>query len=154
MSGKLTITAFTAILLVSLASGDLGQSIRQSVSGAEVTGTFRMPFTGKFKGSANEIRIAALGNGKLRVAFDLLYPYTMGNGEPMVNLGNADGAADIAGDTAVFSSNEGPCKIRIKFLRPGIIKVAQEGTDADCGFGANVTADGTYRKIGSKKPRF
>jgi hypothetical protein len=148
-----TILAFlcsTAFLFASAA----GQTGRKSVPAAEVNGTFRMNFTGRFKGSSNEIRIWALGRNKLRVAMDLLYPYEL-DSELSANLGELDGIAAITGDTAVYSSNEfGPCEITIKFLRPGTIKVTQNGTDADCGFGHNVTADGTYHKVSSKKPKF
>jgi ribosome-associated toxin RatA of RatAB toxin-antitoxin module len=63
---------------------------RKSVSVAEVNGTFRSFFDGKFKGNYNEIKILALGKGKLRVAFDLTYPFINGMGELMANVGIAD----------------------------------------------------------------
>lgn len=130
------------------------QTSRKSVTAAEVNGTFRMPFTGKFKGSSNEIKILALGGGKLHIAMDLLYPYIV-NGELSANMGSLDGEASIVGDVAVYDSAEfGPCTITIKFVRPGTIRVTQEGTDADCGFGHNVMADGTYKKVSSAKPKF
>jgi hypothetical protein len=34
------------------------------------------------------------------------------------------------------------------------MEVTQEGTDADCGFGHNVMARGTYRRIKGGRPRF
>jgi hypothetical protein len=37
---------------------------------------------------------------------------------------------------------------------PNKLKVEQAGSDADCGFGHNVYANGTYRKIKSGKPKF
>jgi hypothetical protein len=147
----LAMIAFTGFLTVSV----LGQSSRKSVSAAEVTGTFRRAFTGKFHGSSSEIRIISIGRGKLKVAFDLTYPYEIGDGELTANTGTADGEATINGDTAVYSSNEfGPCRITIKFVRPGQIKVTQNGADADCGFGHNVSADGAYKKASSAKPKF
>lgn len=128
---------------------------RKSVSGAEVTGTFNKYFTGKFKGSSSEIKIRALGRGKLRIAFDLIYPYIDGTGELSANIGQIRGEAGIAGDTATFSIDEyGPCTITIKFERPGSIKVTQEGDSSGFGFGHNVTADGTYKKTSSARPRF
>ena len=131
-----------------------GQTGRRSVPAAEVNGTFRMNFTGKFRGSSNEIKIRALGGGRLRVAMELLYPYIV-KGELSANMGDLDGEATITGDTAVYSSTEfGQCTITIKFVRPGTIKVSQKGTDADCGFGHNVMADGTYKKISNRKPVF
>ena len=132
-----------------------GQNGRKSVSGTEVTGTFRHRFTGRFKGSSSDIKILALGKNRLHIAMDLIYPYRMRNGELMANTGVLDGKAAIMGDKAVYESKQfGTCKITIKFVQPGMIKVSQVGSDSDCGFGHNVTAAGTYRKISSKKPKF
>jgi len=143
--------AFSVFLTISA----LGQTARKSVSAGEVTGTFRHKFTGKFRGSSSEIRIVSIGRGKLKVAFDLIYPYEIGDGELTANMGSADGPATIKGDTAVYSSNEfGPCRITIKFVRPRRISVTQDGTDVDCGFGHNVMADGIYKKVSSAKPKF
>jgi len=36
----------------------------------------------------------------------------------------------------------------------GRLKVTQKGTDAECGFGANVSTDGNYKKISNAKPKF
>lgn len=131
---------------------------RKSVSASEVNGTFKFRFKGKFKGFSNEIKILALGKGKIRIAFDLVYPYLMENGEIMVNMGFADDIAEIEADEAIFEprndySSE-QCRIAIKFVKAGEIKVSQEGSDAVCGFGHRVSAEGTYRKISSKKPVF
>jgi len=147
----LCVTAFTAFAGVGLHA----QTSRKSVTAAEVNGTFRMNFTGRYKGNSNEIRILALGGGKLHIAMDLTYPYTMQNGELMANLGTLDDNASITGDTAVYESSEsGKCRITIKFVKPGTLKVSQDGEDFACGFGHNVSSDGTYLKISSKKPKF
>jgi hypothetical protein len=129
---------------------------RKSVSAAEVNGTFRSNFTGRFKGSYNEIKILALGRGRMKVSFDLIYTYVTGNGELSANIGSAEGEATIVGDTAVFSSgdNYGNCKITIKFVKPGLINVTQESFGSDCDFGHNVTANGTYKKTSGAKPKF
>lgn len=147
-------TLFILILLtICFAENAFGQ--RKSVSVAEVTGTFRMNFTGKFKDFSNEIKIASIGNGKIKVSFELVYPHFDGGGNPSPNMGTGEGTAKISGDTAVYENNEyGPCKITIKFVKAGTIKVTQDGSDSDCGFGHNVMAGGTYKKISSKKPKF
>lgn len=143
-----------ASMLLLFAAGDAAAQ-RASVSGKEVTGTFKMNFRGKFAKLSNEMKIQALGGGRLRVAFDLIYPYTLRNGETTVNMGGMDTEASIVGDTAVIESEEfGSCRITIKFIRPGTVRVTQEGSSAECGFGHNVTAEGTYRKISSAKPKF
>ena len=131
---------------------------RDAVSAKEVNGTYRDYFDGKFKENFNEIKILALGRGKLKISFDLIYPRLMPNGETSANFGTATGTAEIKGDTAVYTGEneygDEPCKITIKFLKPGVIKVTQNGTDAVCGFGFNVNADGTYQKFSGKKPVF
>lgn len=146
---------FALAVMMTASSATVAQTSRKSVSAAEVNGPFKMNFTGKFKKFSNEIKILALGKGKIRIAMDLVYPYTVRNGEQSVNMGSLDDEALIAGDTAVYDSSEfGACKITIKFVRPGTIKVTQDGSDGNCGFGHNVFATGTYTKISSKKPTF
>ena len=118
------------------------------VKAAEANGVWRDKDSG-------EIRILALGGGKLKVQFDLTYAYRTGNGELTANTGYLQAEAPIEYDTAVYSSTEfGNCKIVMKFLPGNKLKVMQEGNDTDCGFGHNVTADGTYRKIKAGKPKF
>ncbi len=145
---------FGVLIFGMTATAANAQTARKSVSATEVNGTFQMPFTGRFKGSSNEIKILALGGGKLHIAMDLLYPYIV-NGELSANVGELDGEAAIVGDVAVYDSAEnGTCTITIKFVRPGTIKVSQEETEAGCGFGMNVSAEGTYKKVSGAKPKF
>lgn len=144
---------FAALLFFALTENIFAQ--RKAVSGREVTGTFRYEFTGKFKGNFNEIKILALGGGKLKVEFGLTYPFVANDGEFSANVGSAQGEAAIDGDTAVYSNNtDGKCEITIKFIKPGQIKVTQEQEGAGCGFGLNVSAEGTYRKVSNAKPKF
>ncbi len=131
------------------------QTSRKSVSAAEVNGEYRMNFPGKFRKFTNDIKLLALGKGKVRVGMDLIYPIALPNGENTANMGYLDGEATIKGDIATYHSDEfGPCTITIKFVRRGTIKVTQDGSDADCGFGHNVFSGGTYRKVSSRKPTF
>lgn len=141
-----------AILIFVGVSGVFAQ--RKSVSGAEVTGTFRDYFGGASKDFYNEIQIKALGGGKLKVSMNLIYPYKTGSGEMTANTGEATGEASIEGDTAIFTP-EGTetCKITIKFVKPGVIKVTEDGGYSGCGFGHNVYSAGTYKKVSGKKPR-
>ncbi len=131
------------------------QTSRKSVPAAEVNGTFRMPFTGRFKGSSNEIKILALGGGKLHIAMELMYPFVV-NGELSANLGELDGEAAIVGDVAVYdsmprtahalspSNSSGPARSRSR--RKAWTSLAD--------LAHNVFADGTYKKISSAKPKF
>lgn len=143
-----------AIFTIHFGFSEAAAQSRKAVSAAEVNGTFRDYFNGKFKGSYNEIKMLALGKGKVKISFDLVYPYIDGTGGEMANVGQAEGIAEINGDTAVFTSKElEGCKITIKFVKPGAIKVAQEGA-SECGFGFNVAASGDYRKTSGAKPKF
>ena len=144
-------------LLISMAGASEVFAQRKAVSGTEVTGTFRSYFKGQYKGSYNEILVQALGNNKLKVEMSLIYPYKV-NRDSLANVGEATGEATIKGDTAEFvpdyaKENNKPCKITLKFAKPGTLIVSTEN-NLDCGFGFNVEADGTYRKVSSAKPKF
>ena len=141
------------VLIMTIVAGAYAQTSRSSVSVAEITGTFRYTFGAKYKKSSSDIKIASAGKGKIHVAMELIYPYIV-KGDLMANTGELDGMATINGDTAVYESSEfGQCKITLKFAKPGVLLVTQQGSDADCGFGHNVMADGTYRKVSSAKPK-
>jgi len=145
------------VLMVCLWANAQTSAQRASVTGAEVTGTFRSYFKGSAKGSYNEILIQALGGNKLKVEMSLVYPYKA-NREALANVGEATGEAIIKGDTAIFTpdfakENNNGCRITLKFLKPGSLVVTTEN-NLDCGFGFNVEADGTYRKTSAAKPKF
>lgn len=141
-----TIIAVFACLMI-IATNHVDAQDRKAVSGTEVTGTFR-------DAGGNEFNILALGKGKLRVAFAGIYEYKSPYGA-MANTGEASGTARIEGDAAVFKPADfEQCTITLKFLVGGKMKVTQNGTDSECGFGANVSADGLYKKISGRKPKF
>ena len=145
---KLFSVVFAVLVFCVLPISESKAQTRSAVSGAEVTGTFRDV-------SGSEFQIAALGKGKLRVAFSGVYNYKMSDGGDMANVGEAAGEAAITGDTAVFVPEDtAECTITLKFLVGKKLKVSQKGTDADCGFGHNVSADGLYKKTSSAKPKF
>lgn len=151
------LSAITGVLALCLVvAGDASaQRSRASVSAGEVNGTFRQNFDGRFRGNYSEIKILAMGRGRLKMEFGLTYPFVDGTGNLSANVGNYAGTADIKGDTAIFTSDESPsCRIEIKFVRPGTIKVAHLSDVSACGYGHNVTAAGIYKKISSKKPEF
>jgi hypothetical protein len=104
---------------------------------------------GVYRYYKSEFRILALGNNKLKVQFDGIYPTPKS-----FNMGYAGGEAIIEGNIATFKPTDAErCEITLVFL-PGKLKVTQEGSDVDCGFGHNVNAAGTYRKVKSGKPKF
>lgn len=113
------------------------------VTAAQVNGTWRS--------KTGEIKVLALGGGKLRVEFDGTYEYTQ-NGMLLANTGVGTGVAAIEGDTATFRPEdaEEECLITLRFA-DGKLVVTQQGA---CGFGLNVTADGEYRRVSARKPTF
>jgi len=115
------------------------------VTGAEANGTYRS--------GSNEIKILALGRNKLRIQMNLAYEYKSPSG-PTANVGEATGEATIENDTATFQPpGTQNCTITIKFLRGNKIKVTEDAT-INCGFGMNVSSEGTYTKIKGGKPKF
>jgi hypothetical protein len=134
--------AFLLMLLIVEFGGFANAQNTKVVTAAQVNGVYR--------DRGSEFRILALGHNKLKVQF---------NGEYMTragypNMGEAIGEATIEGDVATFVPGETTrCKITMRFGR-NRIEVTQEGSDADCGFGHNVMANGTYRKIKGGKPKF
>jgi hypothetical protein len=115
----------------------------KSVTAAQVNGIW------KTKGG--EFRIWALGKQRLQVEFSGVYEYKSPQG-PSANVGEGSGIATIEGDTAVFKPEgaEDECQITLKFIA-GKLVVTQTGI---CGFGHNVSAEGTYKKVSSQKPKF
>lgn len=114
---------------------------KRIVTAAQVNGVYRL-----YK---SEFRILALGKNKLKVQFDGIYPTPKS-----FNMGYAGGEAVIDGNIATFKPLDyEQCEITLIFL-PNKLKVMQDGSDADCGFGHNVYATGTYKKIRGGKPKF
>ena len=134
----------SVLFIVFLCSSAVPQKVR-IVTAAEANGTYRY--------RRNEIKILALGHNKLRVQMDLTYEYKSPAG-PMANVGEASGEATIENNTAVFHPPDTQnCTITIKFLPGNKIKVTEDRT-IECGFGLNVSSEGTYTKIKSGKPKF
>jgi len=132
----------TASLVLALSSLTLGSQKTKVVTATQVNGVYRF--------YRSEFRILALGDNRLKVQFDGVYV----NIVKSVNTGYAAGEATIDGNVATFIPEDTQgCKITMTFL-PGKLAVKQDGDDATCGFGHNVYATGTYRKIRSGKPKF
>jgi hypothetical protein len=132
------------LLIVILCNSAVSQRAR-IVTAAEANGTYRS--------GRNEIKILALGHNKLRIQMNLTYEYKSSAG-PMANVGEASGEATIDNDTAIFHPPDTQnCTITIKFLQGNKIKVTEDRT-INCGFGLNVSSEGTYTKIKRGKPKF
>ena len=106
---------------------------------------------GTWKYRQNEFKVWALGEQKLQVEFSGVWEHESAAG-PTANTGEGAGIVRIEGNTASFKPDgaEDDCKIVLKFT-DGKLVVTQDGI---CGFGFNVTAAGTYKKVSSRKPNF
>jgi hypothetical protein len=134
-----TIATFALLVFLAAAAG-----ASPAVTADELTGTYRA--------GASEIKILALDAEKLKVQFALVYEHDSPAG-PTANTGEASGEVTIDGNIAEFVPDEsGDCTITMTFLPKGRLKVEQEGNE--CGFGHNVRADGTFRKVSNRKPKF
>jgi hypothetical protein len=134
--------AFTS-LAAPPAKTDKRSAGARDVSAAQVNGTWEY--------RANTFKVWALGGQKLQIEFAGVHEYKSPAG-PMANTGEGSGIATIEGDTAIFRPEgaDEKCRIVLKF-KDGKLIVKQDG---DCGFGAGVAADGTYRKVSDRKPKF
>jgi hypothetical protein len=134
-----------AFLLLSLVVCGSAYAQGKIVTAAQANGTYRS--------GSNEIRILALGHNKLRIQMDLAWEHKTSEG-PMANVGESHGEATIENNVATFRP-EGTedCAITIKFLPGNKIKVSEDNM-LNCGWGFNVSADGTYRRIRRGKPKF
>jgi hypothetical protein len=115
----------------------------KSVTAAQVNGTW--------KTKHGEFKIWALGQQRLQIAFSGVYEYKTPQG-PSANEGQGSGIATIEGDTAIFKPEgaEEECRITLQFTG-GKLVVTQTGI---CGFGNHVTAEGTYKRVSTRKPKF
>jgi hypothetical protein len=116
---------------------------RQEVTAAQLNGAWKTKY--------GEFKIWALGKQRLQIGSSGVYEYKTPQG-PTANKGEGSGVATIEGDTAIFKPEgaEEECRITLKFTG-GTLVVTQTGI---CGFGHNVSAAGTYKKVSAKKPKF
>lgn len=118
-------------------------SAQTDVTAAQVNGTWKL--------RNNEFKIWALGRQRLQIEFLGTYEYKSAHG-PTANTGEGSGIARIEGDTANFKPDgaEDECQIILRFTG-GHLVVNQTGI---CGFGFNVSAEGTYKKRLKGKAEF
>src|SRR5947199_9145622 len=118
-------------------------SAQHDATAAQVNGTWQL--------RNNEFKIWALGQQRLQIEFFSTYEYKSPGG-PTANTGEGTGVGRIEGNMAIFKPEgaEDECKIMLKFSGGKLI-VTKTGF---CGFGQNVSAEGTYQKVSAKKPKF
>jgi len=108
--------------------------------------------TGKYKNVINELEVLELPGHKVRIRFLGVYPNDHSKVETR-NMGAFDETVTLNQHKATVKLQFGdePCLIHIEFRATRAI-VSTDGSGLGCGFGFNVEADGTYRKVSSKPP--
>ena len=97
----------------------------------------------------NRLDVQQLPGGKIK--FDLVALWVSHNNPENIHNGEIQATVRLERGVAVYE--EGQCRIRMEFAAHRV-RVSESGEIGDCGFGANVTAAGSYRKIDTKKPKF
>jgi hypothetical protein len=135
-SGLVRATGYLALCCICLSAG----TASANVTPEQMEGIY----TFKDATSHKEMRLAYVGKGKLKVSFDL----TSGK-PPATGVGGGD--ATVSGNVATYAKS-GACTIAMRFEPGNRLGVTQTGSDADCGFGSHLTADGEYSKVRGGKP--
>lgn len=110
-----------------------------------VTGQYRLR-KGEFR---NWLDVRQLPGGKIK--FALIALWVSPNNPQNIHNGELHGVVPLVGGVAIYES--GTCRITMKFSSSKVA-VTERDENGDCGFGANVTAVGNYRKVSSKSPKF
>ncbi|HEV7475986.1 MAG TPA: hypothetical protein VGN90_18160 [Pyrinomonadaceae bacterium] len=143
---KTMIKWFCPALLLGVSLVSSGQTPPKKASPAKsVTGHYVM----RREEFRNRLNVQQLADG--RVKFDLLALWVSHYNPENVHNGTAQGIVNRGNGVAVYEADG--CRLKLEFL-PTKIRITQSEGVGDCGFGANVTATGSYRRVDSKKPRF
>lgn len=131
------------LMLTSSICGVQAQTPRQA-NAKGVTGHYRLT-KAEFR---NRLDVQELAGGKIK--FYLLALWVSHNYPDNIHNGELQGVMALQNGVGVYDQDD--CKLKFEFFasRVRVTQLKDEG----CGFGANVTAAGAYRKLDSKKPKF
>ena len=132
--------AFDYALKVSVKDRNLTVENPQLVK--QMTGTYAAR-------NGSDLDAQMLPDGNLK--FHLTALWKSPTNQEVIHDGEIQGIVPMKKNFAIYE--KGQCKILLEFLR-NKVNVLQAGIDADCGFGMNVNAGGTYRKRNSRIPAF
>lgn len=110
-----------------------------------VTGQYRLR-QDEFR---NRLDVQQTSGGKIK--FQLVALWVSFNNPENIHNGELHGVVTLQKGLAIFES--GTCQITMKFAS-NRVGISESDDNGDCGFGANVTAAGSYRKINNKRPKF
>jgi hypothetical protein len=134
-----------ALLFMSLVAGGQTPPPTNAKPPRNVTGHYVM----RREEFRNRLDVQQLTHGKIK--FDLVALWVSHYNPENVHNGEIQAIVSLENGVAIYQ--DGDCKLRMEFL-PTRARIEQTGEGADCGFGANVTAAGSYRKIDNKRPKF
>ncbi|HEY0003797.1 MAG TPA: hypothetical protein VGB17_03215 [Pyrinomonadaceae bacterium] len=129
------------LLMAAVCLSAQAQQSKSSSTPAPVTGHYSY----RRLNISNSLDVLLLPGGKIK--FQLIALLLVGQG---ARNGEVRGIVTLENGRAVY--DEGGCRVRLKFTRNKVY-VSAANEDA-CGFGAYVTANGTYLKRNSRRPRF
>lgn len=109
-----------------------------------VTGHYRLT-KDEFR---NRLDVQQVAGG--RIKFYLLALWVSHNNPDNIHNGELNGVVALQKGIALYDRDD--CKLKFEFLS-NQVRITQVN-DEGCGFGANVTAAGTYRKLDSNNPKF
>jgi hypothetical protein len=114
--------------------------------GSGITGHY----SARSRSAENSLDVQLLPDGKVKIYLYASWIGSVATGN--VNTGEIRAILPLSnGRTALYES--GQCRITIRFAANKVI-VRQSAPVGDCGFGLNVSADGTYKKRNRRRPRF
>jgi hypothetical protein len=134
----------TVILLLFFFAVTSEPTLTKNAALGNVTGQYRL----RHQEFHNRLDVLQLPGGKIK--FQLVALWVSHNNPENIHNGELRGEVTLRNGQATLPGN---CKITMKFSANKVVITEGDETD-DCGFGANVTAAGSYRKIDSKKPKF
>lgn len=135
----------TATLLLLIAFQVVTAQGKTKSSPGSVTGTYSL----KRGTMENSLDAQLLPKGKVKIYLYASWIGSVALGN--VHIGEIKATLPIKNRVAVYES--GQCRITIRFTGRRAL-VTQSGSDSDCDFGMNVSAEGTYTKRSSRRPKF
>ena len=139
------IFVWLALLLTCQLTYAQGRTTRARTGSGNITGHYSV----RNPSMENSLDVLLLPGGKVKI---FLYASWIGSvALGNVNVGEIKAILPLKNRTAVYES--GQCRITIRFTGNKAI-VRQTERTSDCGFGLNVSADGTYKKRNGRTPKF
>ena len=97
----------------------------------------------------NRLDVKQLPGG--RIKFQLVALWVSHNYPENIHNGELHGVVKLDKGVAFYDSED--CTITMRFTLNKVV-VTESSANPPCGFGVNVTATGSYRKIDSRNPKF